>query len=170
MKRRLTLGALFTALAGIAVFVLILSMAGGSQAGTTARGYAAADSPPPASRAATIATRHTAIGTLLVDAKGRTLYMFERDPGPDSACDGACASVWPPVTTGAAPVAGRGVDATQLRTFERPDTGTQVMYAGHPLYTYAGDAQPGDTKGQGVDEFGAEWYALTPRGDKLDSD
>ncbi len=44
----------------------------------------------------------------------------------------------------------------------------QVTYNGHPLYTYAGDTKPGDTNGQNLDQFGAEWYVLSPAGDKVE--
>jgi predicted lipoprotein with Yx(FWY)xxD motif len=48
--------------------------------------------------------------------------------------------------------------------------GTQVTYQGHPLYYYAGDSQPGDTTGQGLNQFGAKWYVLASSGDKIDTD
>src|SRR6185295_15871322 len=48
-----------------------------------------------------VVTRHTKLGNVLVDGRGRTLYLFEKDKGTASTCYGACASVWPPLTTGA---------------------------------------------------------------------
>ena len=48
--------------------------------------------------------------------------------------------------------------------------GTQVTYHGHPLYYYAGDSQPGDTTGEGLNQFGAKWYVLASTGDKVDND
>ena len=79
---------------------------------------------------------------MLVDAKGRTLYLFEADKGPMSACGGACASVWPPLMTTGKPTAGPGVTASKLGTTKRSDGATEVTYNGHPLYTYAGDSAP----------------------------
>src|SRR4051812_44939031 len=57
---------------------------------------------------AKVATRRTELGTALVDARGRTLYLFESDHGATSRCYGACASVWPPLTTESKPAAGAG--------------------------------------------------------------
>jgi predicted lipoprotein with Yx(FWY)xxD motif len=107
---------------------------------------------------ATVGAGHTRLGTVLVDGGGRTLYEFEKDKGPASRCSGACASVWPPLT--GKPDAGGGVAAAKLGT----TAGGGVTYAGHPLYTYAGDGKPGDVKGQDLDQFGAEWYVLAPSG------
>jgi predicted lipoprotein with Yx(FWY)xxD motif len=120
------------------------------------------------SHGAKVAVRHTKLGTVLVDGRGRTLYLFEKDKGPASTCYGACASVWPPLTAAGRPVAGHGVAAGKLRTVKRHDGSSGVTYAGHPLYLYAGDTNAGDVKGQGLDQFGAEWYVLAPDGRKID--
>jgi predicted lipoprotein with Yx(FWY)xxD motif len=120
------------------------------------------------SHGAKVGVRHTKLGSVLVDGRGRTLYLFEKDKGPMSTCYGACASVWPPVTAAGRPVTGRGLSASKLRTVKRRDGKIGVTYAGHPLYLYAGDTKPGDVKGQGLDQFGAEWYVLAPNGRKID--
>jgi predicted lipoprotein with Yx(FWY)xxD motif len=104
------------------------------------------------------------LGTILVDSKGFTLYDFHKDKGGVSACYSACASTWPPLTTSGAPRAMSGAEASKLGTIKRNDGTLQVTYAGHPLYTYVVDTKPGDTKGQDIDLFGAEWYALQPSG------
>ena len=109
------------------------------------------------------------VGKVLVDAQGRTLYLFEADKGTMSACAGGCTSVWPPLTTTGKVTAGTGLAAAKLGTAKRSDGSTEVTYNGHPLYTYAGDSGPGQTAGQGIDEFGAEWYALSPSGNKIDN-
>jgi predicted lipoprotein with Yx(FWY)xxD motif len=111
----------------------------------------------------------TKLGNVLVDAHGRTLYLFEADKGPMSACGGACASIWPPLKTTAEPTAGPGITSSKLGTTKRSDGVTEVTYNGHPLYTYAGDSGPGQTSGQGLDDYGAEWYALSARGNKIDN-
>jgi predicted lipoprotein with Yx(FWY)xxD motif len=108
------------------------------------------------------------LGKILVDSKGRTLYLFEKDKGPTSTCSGACASTWPPFTTNGQPKAGSGVTASMLGTTKRSDGTTEVTYNGHPLYYYAGDSNPGDTNGQNLDQFGAEWYVLSPAGKKVE--
>ncbi len=104
------------------------------------------------------------LGPILVDSKGFTLYDFHKDKGGKSACYGACASTWPPLTTEGAPKTMGGAQSSQLGTTKRKDRTLQVTYAGHPLYTYAADTKPGDTNGQDIDSFGAEWYALQPSG------
>lgn len=104
------------------------------------------------------------LGPILVDSKGFTLYDFHKDKGGKSACYGACASTWPPLTTDGSPKATGGAQSSQLGTTKRSDGTVQVTYAGYPLYTYAADTKPGDTNGQDIDSFGAEWYALQPSG------
>jgi predicted lipoprotein with Yx(FWY)xxD motif len=97
---------------------------------------------------------------------GRTLYLFEADKSPKSTCSGACAAAWPPLTTSGSATAGSGIKSAKLTTSKRSDGKLQVVYAGHPLYYYAGDTKAGQTKGQGLDQFGAEWYTLAPSGAK----
>jgi predicted lipoprotein with Yx(FWY)xxD motif len=120
-----------------------------------------------ASGAATIAVRTTPLGRILVDGRGMTLYLFEKDTGMKSTCDGSCAKFWPPVTTTGAAKAGSGLDAGKLGTTARADGETEVTYNGHPLYYYAGDKQPGDTTGEGLNAFGALWYVLSPAGKEV---
>ena len=62
------------------------------------------------------------------------------------------------------PAASAGVATAKLGTSKRDDGTSQVTYNGHPLYTFAGDRSPGQTTGEGVDDFGAEWYALSRAG------
>ncbi|MDQ3865930.1 MAG: hypothetical protein M3304_03750 [Actinomycetota bacterium] len=133
---------------------------GGSSNGGTAK---AAGGP------ATIAVASSSLGRILVDGQGRTLYLFEKDTGTTSTCSGGCASSWPPVTTSGAPKASKGAVAAKLATSKRSDGTLQVTYNGHPLYLYAGDSKPGQTNGEGLDQFGAEWYVLSPAGDKVES-
>lgn len=106
------------------------------------------------------------LGEILVDVDGNTLYLFEKDKGGKSACYGACAAVWPPFATSGEPNAESDAEASLLGTTKRSDGGEQVTYNGFPLYTYVGDKMPGDTSGNDFEQFGAEWYALTPAGDK----
>jgi predicted lipoprotein with Yx(FWY)xxD motif len=106
------------------------------------------------------------LGTILVDSRGFTLYDFHKDKGGKSACYGVCASTWPPLMTSGPPDAVKGASAAMLGTTKRSDGTVQVTYAGHPLYTYAVDAKPGDAKGNDIDSFGAEWYVLQPNGEE----
>jgi predicted lipoprotein with Yx(FWY)xxD motif len=132
----------------------------------------ASTSPPAAAAAAavTIGVRSSKLGTFLTDGQGRTLYLFEKDQGTMSACVGACLGVWPAVTTTGAVQAGPGVTQSLLSTAQRADGTTEVTYNGHPLYHYVGDSNPGDTNGQGLNQFGAGWYVLSPQGAKIDND
>jgi predicted lipoprotein with Yx(FWY)xxD motif len=107
------------------------------------------------------------LGTaILVDSNGFTLYDFHKDKGTQSACYGACAQGWPPLTTSGAPQAMKGAEASKLGTTERTDGTMQVTYAGHPLYTFVEDSKPGEAKGNDVSAFGAQWYALKSSGEE----
>jgi predicted lipoprotein with Yx(FWY)xxD motif len=149
-----------------ALAVVAAGCGGSSPSGTAGTAYGAAPKPKPAT--GTVSVRQTKLGRILVDANGRTLYLFEKDKGATSSCNGACASIWPPLTAGKA-TAGTDVTATELGTAKRSDGKTEITYAGHPLYAYAGDQKPGDVAGQGLDQFGAEWYVLAPDGHKIDN-
>jgi predicted lipoprotein with Yx(FWY)xxD motif len=113
---------------------------------------------------ATVGTANTSLGTILVDSKGDTLYLFGKDSGTSSACFGACATAWPPLRATGKPTAGTGVNAAMLGTTSRSDGGAQAAYNGHPLYLFAGDTKPGDTNGQGSTAFGGTWLALSAAG------
>lgn len=168
MKMRRLLAVIFP-LAAVALIAVVVAGCGGSSSGTAASGssYGTA-TPAPKTASGTVSTRETKLGRILVDASGRTLYLFEKDKGATSTCNGACASIWPPLAAGNAK-AGTGVTAADLGTTKRSDGKTEITYAGHPLYTYASDQKPGDVQGQGLDQFGAEWYALAPDGHKIDN-
>jgi predicted lipoprotein with Yx(FWY)xxD motif len=104
-------------------------------------------------------------GQYLVDSQGHTLYLFEKDDGGESYCNGACAAVWPPLETSSAPHAMSGLDASSLGTITRDNGERQVTYHGHPLYYYAADASsPGKTKGEDVNQFGSTWYLVNTGG------
>jgi predicted lipoprotein with Yx(FWY)xxD motif len=123
-----------------------------------------ATAPAPGGNGAVAVADNPDLGRILVDSRGMTLYLFKKDKGGKSACSGACASVWPPLLSTGKPSARQGAQAGQLGTTKRRDGGNQVTYAGYPLYTYVGDKGPGDVNGNDFEQFGAEWYALTPAG------
>lgn len=134
---------------------------GGAQTGGTTATSApapAATTPTTTAARATVATASSSLGTIFVDSAGKTLYTFDRDTGPTSACTGQCAATWPPLVLPSgttSPVAGPGVSL--LTTSPRPDDSTklQVVWDGKPLYTYAADTAAGDVKGEGV---GGVWH------------
>ena len=109
----------------------------------------------------------SSLGRILVDAKGITLYDFPPDKGTTSVCYGACAALWPPLLTHGRPVAGHGVRASLLGTTKRKDGKLQVTYGGHPLYTFVTDRKPGQTTGQGVDQFGGPWWVISSAGKEV---
>jgi predicted lipoprotein with Yx(FWY)xxD motif len=119
--------------------------------------------------ASAVSTKTSSLGTFLVDANGRALYLWDADQGSKSTCSGACAQAWPPLTTTATPKASGAAKASLLGTTKRPDGSREVTYAGHPLYYFAGDTQPGQTTGQGSNGFGAPWWVVTPAGKALQS-
>jgi predicted lipoprotein with Yx(FWY)xxD motif len=149
--RRFALGVALGAIAGAALLVV------------TAHGATSTTS-----RGALVALRKTTLGSVLVDARGRTLYLFEKDRSGKSACNTACASYWPPLISGAQPRAGTGVHKSMLGITKRQDGRRQVTYAGHPLYTFVGDRAAGQTTGEGQTNFGAGWYVLAATGRKIE--
>jgi predicted lipoprotein with Yx(FWY)xxD motif len=119
---------------------------------------------------ATIKVRTVSLGKILVDSRGRTLYLFEKDKHGRSACYGQCAKFWPPVLTSGKASAGTGAKASLVGTTKRKNGAEQVTYAGHPLYRFLEDKRPGQTKGEGTKFFGGGWYVLAPNGKKIDKD
>ncbi len=98
----------------------------------------------------------TGVGPVLADAKGFTVYWYAKDTRMSSACTGSCATAWPPVT--GKPTAVMGVRLVgKFGTITRANGVLQATYKGHPLYTYAGDSAPGQTKGNGL---GGVWHVL----------
>jgi predicted lipoprotein with Yx(FWY)xxD motif len=106
----------------------------------------------------------TGLGRVLVDAHGRTLYMWAHDKGSTSTCNGQCAGYWPPLIAKGKPVAANGVRRALLGTSRRNDGRMQVTYNGHPLYTFVMDTKPGQTKGEGLTGFGGRWDPVSARG------
>jgi predicted lipoprotein with Yx(FWY)xxD motif len=118
-------------------------------------------------RAATIGVSGSSVGNILVNSQGRTVYLFQKDTSNKSTCTGACAASWPPVRATGKPTAAGGANASMLGTTKRSDGKPQVTYHGHPLYLFSGDQSAGDVNGQGVNAFGAVWWAVSPAGDRV---
>jgi predicted lipoprotein with Yx(FWY)xxD motif len=154
----------WVALAGA---VLLVAGCGASGGSPTASAPAPEASGPAASEAAgeeyviNVATDPT-LGDILVGEDGKTLYVFTKDSGGKSACNGDCATSWPPfvLEEDEEVVAGDGVTGA-LATIARDDGSLQVTYAGAPLYYFANDAAAGDVKGQGINDV---WFVATPSG------
>ena len=111
-----------------------------------------------------VSLRQTPLGRTVADANGRALYLFEGDRPNVSKLSVAGQAVWPPFTSSSKPAAAGGVAAAQIGTIAGPRGTMQVTYNGHPLYYYVGDHKPGQTAGQGLNEFGGLWYVLSTKG------
>ena len=132
-------------------------------------GAAASSSPAKTSSglAATVGVANSRLGKILVDSRGRTLYLFKADVGTKSACAGACVVGWPPLRTARRPTVGSGANSSLVSTTARSDGEPEVTYHGHPAYRFAGDKAPGDVNGEGLTAFGGEWLALSPAGNEV---
>ena len=150
MKHWTTLLIAIAASATVAAIAAAVAFAGG----TTSHGT-------------TVAIAKTPLGRILVDGKGITLYDFVKDRGGTSSCYGACAALWPPLTTTAKPHAGTGVRPSLLGTTKRKDGKLEVTYNHHPLYYFVTDRKPGQTTGQGVNQFGGPWWVLSTAGKEI---
>jgi predicted lipoprotein with Yx(FWY)xxD motif len=95
--------------------------------------------------------------------------LWEADKSSTSVCNGACAKVWPPVTTTGSPTASGSAVSGDLGISKRSDGTEQVTYKGHPLYYFIKDKDDGDAYGQGSNGFGAGWYVMKPNGSKIDN-
>ena len=147
--------------------VSLLVAAGCGSSSSSDSGKTSSSSSAKASKA-TVDLAKTDVGDVLTGPNGRTLYLFEKDKSPKSTCSGECANDWPPLMASGKPAAGSGVKASMLGTSKRSDGQEQVTYNGHPLYYYEGDKKAGQTAGQGIDAFGAEWYVVGANGSKVE--
>ncbi|MFP3464704.1 hypothetical protein [Leifsonia sp. SIMBA_070] len=150
---------------------VLLALAACSSAG--GGGYAAPSAPsaPPASAASGAAsgtvlkTGSTTLGTVVVDGKGMTAYVFDKDTpnATSSACTGACASLWPAIETSSDHPTVTGVTGT-VGTITGVDGKKQVTLNGLPLYTFVNDKSIGDVTGQA---YGGIWWVVGADGAKI---
>ncbi|MEP6751670.1 MAG: hypothetical protein ABI959_02870 [Candidatus Dormiibacterota bacterium] len=146
------------------VFTAVMMSACGDTTPSTAAASPSTAASPAAGPETIMVATDAKLGAILVDGEGTTVYLFVRDTGTASTCYTSCASIWPPVLTTGAPIAGTGATASLLGTTTRTDGKVEVTYAGHPLYYFIQDKKAGDTTGQGVNGFGALWWVLSPAG------
>jgi predicted lipoprotein with Yx(FWY)xxD motif len=152
----------------VAMGVLALAAACTPYAGASSA-TSSATAPVPAA-GAVVAPATTDLGTILVDAKGRTVYDFANDTAGTSTCNGACAQTWLPVTApDALPASPPGVPA-ELGATTRTDGTRQLTVAGHPVYTFEGDDAPGQTNGNGITLNGGLWTVVSPTGSPPSAD
>jgi predicted lipoprotein with Yx(FWY)xxD motif len=151
------LTALSALLAGGAV---VLTACGGAASGTTAAG-AGGGAVPSTGKGLHVAS--TSLGKVLVDRNGMTVYLLTADGRNMSTCGGDCSSFWPPVTPGHNDLS---VPGGSTKT---PDGTPTATVAGQPVYTFSNDHNPGDVGGEGLQEFGGTWYAVSPSGQAVTS-
>lgn len=146
-----------------------------SASGATAAQTAHPQSPPAATATTELRVgvrRTPELGAFLTDGNGRSLYLLEEDRGGESSCYEMCAAIWPPLLAGTAipTSADAAVRRDLLKSVPRRGGGSQVTYNGHPLYYYLGDAAPGQTRGQHVEDSWGEWYLVSPTGQHVGED
>jgi predicted lipoprotein with Yx(FWY)xxD motif len=146
---------------------LVLAACSSTGGATPAASVAAptpAASPSAAAGGATVNLADTALGTVLVDGAGKTLYVFTADAAGKSNCTGDCLANWPALISDAAPTLGAGLDAASFSTITRDDGTKQVAFHDLPLYYFAGDTAAGETKGQGL---AGKWYVIDAAGEMI---
>jgi predicted lipoprotein with Yx(FWY)xxD motif len=150
----------------LALGALVLSGCGGDDddggsAGATSESAASSSS----AENAELATADSALGTIVVDSKGMSVYMFDKDTqgSGKSSCTGGCLDAWPPVIAESDSPAVDGVTG-DVATITRDDGTVQVTLDGWPLYYWQGDKAAGDVAGQGVQDV---WWVLAPDGSKI---
>lgn len=151
------------AVALLAVIGLVAAGCGGSSAsGMPKNGVAGAQHTT--SSAAVTTRKLKGLGVVLVNAKGRTLYVFMKDAHRHVTCVGLCSKYWPPLKAKAKPSVGGAVKSKLVGLDSDPAGGKVVTYAKWPLYTYAGDSAAGQANGQNLTNSGGKWYVISPSG------
>jgi predicted lipoprotein with Yx(FWY)xxD motif len=153
----------------LAPAVALLALGCGSSSTTSTKSSAStpAASSTSAAGAAQISTKTLpGLGTVLVNAKGDTLYTFAPDKAKKVTCVGACAAVWPPLAlpSGQKPAVSGQAKSSLAGSDPNPAGGRTVTYAGWPLYTYVTDTSPGSARGQALQLNGGLWYVIAPSG------
>jgi predicted lipoprotein with Yx(FWY)xxD motif len=140
----------------LAIVAVVTATSGGAQRKASRR----------AAASSAISIAQTPVGKALVDANGRTLYLFAADKPNVSRLTAAGQAVWPPFTSATLPAATGGASAAQIGSIS---ASKQITYNGHPLYYYVGDQRPGQASGQALNQFGARWYVLSASGAAITS-
>jgi predicted lipoprotein with Yx(FWY)xxD motif len=155
--------------AGAVGVALVLAACGSSAkkastgASSTTAASSSTTSQAPSSNTGVISTASSSKGEILIDAQGKSLYVFDHDAAGKIACTTGCVAVWPPLVVpngSSAPTGVSGVTAT-LGTVMRPEGTTQLTSDGRPLYAFANDSAPGQTNGDG---FMGIWHVAKASG------
>jgi predicted lipoprotein with Yx(FWY)xxD motif len=144
-----------------ATALLTLSACGMGSSGAAAQqpGSSASASASGSGSGSGISVAHTSLGKVLVNGKGMTLYMRSADRHDHSTCSNQCLQFWPALSPGGS----AKISAATGHTTTPGGTPIETV-AGHPVYTFSQDQKPGDVNGDGVNEFGGTWYAVSPSG------
>lgn len=120
----------------------------------------------PADRNLALRSVNTTVGKMVVTGDGATVYIYLPDQThpSETTCTGDCANDWPPVTLTTASPDVSGIDKSRIGLVVRPDGTRQLTLDGYPLYRFAGDLRPGETRGESV---GNTWFAVSPDGNFL---
>jgi predicted lipoprotein with Yx(FWY)xxD motif len=146
-----------TALLALLAVSSVLAACGGSSYGGSDKGSSSSSSASDAKSAVVASAKKAKVGSVIVDAQGRTLYRFTAEAQGVPVCTGECVGTWPPALASSA----TGLPE-HVATVKRPDGGKlQLTYDGHPLYRYAGDQTQADANGEGV---GGQWYVVKAGG------
>jgi predicted lipoprotein with Yx(FWY)xxD motif len=145
----------------LSLFIVVVVIAAAVYAVILTTGSSGKKAPAVAANSA-ISVQQTPLGRTLTDANGRTLYLFAADKPNVSTLSAPGLAFWPPFTSTIKPSATGGALAGKIDTVS--GGAGQVTYNGHPLYYFVGDHNPGQTSGQGLNQFGARWYVLSPSG------
>ncbi|MEV0804212.1 hypothetical protein AB0I34_41425 [Kribbella sp. NPDC050281] len=157
-RRRVQLAAAYLA----AVALTFTAASCGSPSGS-----GSAPVPVPPATGDPVSAQTTALGTILVDGRGRTIYQFANDKNNTSTCAAACLDNWPYVPApDSLPTSSPGVSG-KVGSITRDDGHRQLTVAGHPLYTFVVDSSPGQTNGQGINLNGGVWTVVSPAGAPL---
>lgn len=145
----------FVAVAAVAAFALAACSSSSKPASsntspTTTTQTPTTPSTPAASGPTTVKLASSDLGQILVDSKGMTLYLQEKDKPGKPACDTSCLGAWPPLAAPASGSAtyGAGLDASKFTTVTAADGSKQLAVDGFPLYTFVSDKKAGDVTGQ----------------------
>jgi predicted lipoprotein with Yx(FWY)xxD motif len=161
------LGAGLTVALGAVLLTAACSSSGSSSSSAPASAGGSASPAAAGGSGLVITTKSGSAGAFLTDGSGRAVYLWVKDGKDSSACSGACAGAWPPVTATGAVTASGGVNMADLSTITTSGGAKQVVYDGHPLYYFSGDSGPGQVNGQGSDGFGAKWWLVDPAGTSI---
>jgi predicted lipoprotein with Yx(FWY)xxD motif len=150
------------AVLGGASLVLLAACGGSSTYGGSSGGASQA-----AHTTGSIGVATTPAGKVLVDPRGRTLYVFAPDSRGHSTCTGSCATYWPPVPGADAKSGATAAVTATLGSIKRADGSSQLTANGYPVYTYVGDHARGQANGQGTNLSGGLWWVVSPSGARV---